>query len=682
LASRSRRRRPGEDSVLHTSGALPIPRHDVRAEQRPCDVSAANGKSAKGIDVEDKEKEQLERLEGVLSHLQSVGLKLRPEKCQVMRRSVHYLRHVVTQHGIGTDPEKTAAVQKWPTLGCVKEDRQFLGLAFYYKRHRESSARTDQERIKVALGAEGGGGVHSPEKGAGQPLDPRPPRFRPNFPPRCGRQQRRRLSNAAGPACGDRVRQPLALTGQTGLLHDEKGDVNTILCYPALPIASLRRTFIARTVHNSLRWLRNFREPEGHVARWLERLAEFDFDMVHRAVRKHLNADALSRHVCKQCGLEGSPAEVSVGSVKLDAANPIKKWRESDKDLQQIREWSTQRTWPQVAPEGDHMPEVGDPRYGRITAAAGHTEAKDPGDPGRRPQPAVRGPLGSGEEAGKVASAILLAPATGRRRRLVPGVPDVGSTSGPDKEALGTHATPAGTRNGNRYILVLCDYFSNWPEAFALPNAEARTVAGALVNGLFCRYGSPETLHSDQGRNFESELVKEVCQLFRVAKTRTTAYHPQSDGLVERMNRTLLYLLAKASIDHPDDWDASIEFSLLIGPALITPLALPPAESSSDERCVSQWAWCMACRRAQQRNQSGSTLGVCDRTWSSSTKRSGEGQAASNGARSSGRTEKPTDLCMSQATRCGCKSQKRPSWERTGMARTKSRRNWTGIRTE
>ncbi|KRX69607.1 Retrovirus-related Pol polyprotein from transposon gypsy, partial [Trichinella sp. T6] len=425
-----------------------------------------------------------------------------PEKCQVMRRSVHYLRHVVTQHGIGTDPEKTAAVQKWPTLGCVKEDRQFLGLAFYYK------------RIKVALGAEGGGGVHSPEKGAGQPLDPRPPRFRPNFPPRCGRQQRRRLSNAV-----------------------------------------------------SIRWLRNFREPEGHVARWLERLAEFDFDMVHRAVRKHLNADALSRHVCKQCGLEGSPAE---------------KWRESDKDLQQIREWSTQRTWPQVAPEGDHMPEVGDPRYGRITAAAGHTEAKDPGDPGRRPQPAVRGPLGSGEEAGKVASAILLAPATGRRRRLVPGVPDVGSTSGPDKEALGTHATPAeGTRNGNRYILVLCDYFSNWPEAFALPNAEARTVAGALVNGLFCRYGSPETLHSDQ------------------------AYHPQSD-----------------------------EFSLLIGPALITPLALPPAESSSDERCVSQWAWCMACRRAQQRNQSGSTLGVCDRTWSSSTKRSGEGQAASNGARS------------------------------------------------
>ncbi|KRY40494.1 hypothetical protein T01_5451 [Trichinella spiralis] len=119
------------------------------------------------------------------------------------------------------------------------------------------------------------------------------------------------------------------------------------------------------------------------------------------------------------------------------------------------------------------------------------------------------------------------------------------------------------TQNGNRYILVVCDYFSKWPEAFPLPNAEARTVATALVNGVFCRYGAPETLHSDQGRIFESELVKEVCQLFGVTKTRATAYHPQSDGLVERMNRTLLDMLAKASIDHPEDWDVYLDRALL-----------------------------------------------------------------------------------------------------------------------
>ncbi|KRX30240.1 Retrovirus-related Pol polyprotein from transposon 17.6, partial [Trichinella murrelli] len=67
------------------------------------------------------EEEHLERLEGVLSRLQSVGLKIKPEKCQLMRQSVRYLGHIVTQHGVSTDPEKTAAVQEWPTPRCVRE---------------------------------------------------------------------------------------------------------------------------------------------------------------------------------------------------------------------------------------------------------------------------------------------------------------------------------------------------------------------------------------------------------------------------------------------------------------------------------------------------------------------------------------------------------------------------------
>ncbi|KRX58165.1 Retrovirus-related Pol polyprotein from transposon gypsy [Trichinella sp. T9] len=69
-----------------------------------------------------------------LSRLQSVGLKIKPEKCQLMRQSVHYLGYIVTQHGVGTDPEKTAAVQEWPTPQCVREVRKFLGLASYYRR--------------------------------------------------------------------------------------------------------------------------------------------------------------------------------------------------------------------------------------------------------------------------------------------------------------------------------------------------------------------------------------------------------------------------------------------------------------------------------------------------------------------------------------------------------------------
>lgn len=64
----------------------------------------------------------------------------------------------------------------------------------------------------------------------------------------------------------------------------------------------LGRTFLLRMDHGSLSWLKNFKEPEGQMARWLERLQEFDFTIVHRRGKKHTNADSLSRLPCRQCG--------------------------------------------------------------------------------------------------------------------------------------------------------------------------------------------------------------------------------------------------------------------------------------------------------------------------------------------------------------------------------------------
>lgn len=100
------------------------------------------------------------------------------------------------------------------------------------------------------------------------------------------------------------------------------------------------------------------------------------------------------------------------------------------------------------------------------------------------------------------------------------------------------------TAKGNRYILVVSDYFTKWTEAFAMPNMEAKTVAKIMVEEVFVRLGTPRIIHSDQGRQFESELFREVCRLFHIEKTRTTAYHPQSDGMVERFNRTLTSMLS------------------------------------------------------------------------------------------------------------------------------------------
>jgi transposase InsO family protein len=85
----------------------------------------------------------------------------------------------------------------------------------------------------------------------------------------------------------------------------------------------------------------------------------------------------------------------------------------------------------------------------------------------------------------------------------------------------------------NRYLLIAMDYFTKWPEAYALPNQEVSTVAEALVTNFFCRFGIPQELHSDQDRNFESRLLQEILQRVGVNKTRTTPLHSQSDGMVE-----------------------------------------------------------------------------------------------------------------------------------------------------
>ncbi len=119
------------------------------------------------------------------------------------------------------------------------------------------------------------------------------------------------------------------------------------------------------------------------------------------------------------------------------------------------------------------------------------------------------------------------------------------------------------SESGNKYLLIVADYFTKWPEAYPLPNQEATTVAEALVKEFVCRFGVPREIHSDQGRNFESKVFSEMCRLLGMKKTRTTALHPQSDGMVERYNRTIEAQLAIFVEQHQWDWDQHVPLLLM-----------------------------------------------------------------------------------------------------------------------
>ena len=118
------------------------------------------------------------------------------------------------------------------------------------------------------------------------------------------------------------------------------------------------------------------------------------------------------------------------------------------------------------------------------------------------------------------------------------------------------------TRQGNKYILTIIDYYTKYAEATALPNQEAETVVRALEQ-VFARHGMLSVLLTDQGRNFESHLFKSMCQLFGIEKRRTTAYHPQTDGFCERFNGILKSLLRMRVNNDKDDSDEQLPSALL-----------------------------------------------------------------------------------------------------------------------
>ena len=114
---------------------------------------------------------------------------------------------------------------------------------------------------------------------------------------------------------------------------------------------------------------------------------------------------------------------------------------------------------------------------------------------------------------------------------------------------------------GYTYLLTCIDRFTRWPEAYPLTNITAQSVAEAFVAGWIARFGTPSTITTDRGCQFESVLWTELTNLLGSRRIRTTAYHPIANGLIERFHRQLKASL-KAYPD-PTSWMDSLPLVLL-----------------------------------------------------------------------------------------------------------------------
>lgn len=134
--------------------------------------------------------------------------------------------------------------------------------------------------------------------------------------------------------------------------------------------------------------------------------------------------------------------------------------------------------------------------------------------------------------------------------------------SGPFERIATEIAVPFPTIVINCNILVVGDYFTKLTEAYPVENITAETLADVIFRAWIKRYGCPVEVQSDQGRQYERTLFLELCRMLQLNKTRTNPLHPRSDGMIERMNKTIQDMLSKY-MSLQKDWDLQLDYVTL-----------------------------------------------------------------------------------------------------------------------
>ncbi|GBN62197.1 Retrovirus-related Pol polyprotein from transposon 297, partial [Araneus ventricosus] len=323
--------------------------------------------------------EHLNNLRKVFQRLQKANLKLNLKKCRFFQKEVTYLGHVISAEGVKTDPEKIKAVVDWPRPETVHDLRSFLGLCTYYRRFVKNFSTIAKPLHKLTEAKSNFNWTEECEKSFNslkQALTSSPiltyPRTDKDFI---------LDTDASNEGIGAVLSQNIGNEERViAYFSKSLGKPERNYCVTRKELLAIvksiehfhhylyGRKFLLRTDHASLRWLLNFKEPEGQIARWIQRLQEYDFEIQHRKGTSHGNADALSRRPCKESCKQCTNAEKKFGmerdiSVKVVTTTTVDPWSSCEIQKAQLEDPaikpilekklnSAERpSWQEIAPE-------------------------------------------------------------------------------------------------------------------------------------------------------------------------------------------------------------------------------------------------------------------------------------------------------------------------------------------
>lgn len=324
------------------------------------------------------------------------------------------------------------------------------------------------------------------------------------------------------------------------------------------------KKFLVRTDHSALTFLHKFADNNSRLMRWSLRLADFDFEIEHIPGTKISHVDALSRNV-GTIGELNLPDKQEMLQAQLQDSfcEQHKPTRHTEKseffvDLEGVLYRRSK--------DGKALLVVPKNLIGKVIA--GNHSAIFAAHPGsQRTYELIALKYWWPKMRQTIEDFVMRCDLCQKRKGAHEFRAPLGKVEEPQEPFQITSMDITGpyplTPRRNKYLLTFIDHFTKYVEAFPIPDQTAETCARVYATQVITRHGAGSTLVTDQGRSFISNFFKAVCKILRVKKLQTSAYHPISNGHIERFHRSLHDGLSHYVDATGTNWDVVVPFFLM-----------------------------------------------------------------------------------------------------------------------